>query len=97
MVSFWSGFQYGLCEGLNLNVSTCAERYINQDVPIEEAFFMVISNIFGSVPYTPWATDQQQVNYIEQKFGYLLDMVLTIAGIILVPEMIIFIHKHFRL
>ena len=49
---------------------------------------MYTSGIYFALPFI------QQVNYIEQKFGYLLDMVLTIAGIILVPEMIIFIHKH---
>jgi hypothetical protein len=94
--SYSDYFFYGACQAINLNPSSCQSHYLTENVPIEELFFMSVSLIFsGGKGYNPFLQNgSQDLNYIEEKYSYLLQMVLTFAGLILIPEMIILWHRY---
>jgi hypothetical protein len=94
--SWSSEFEFGACQVINLNASSCASHFLTEPVPIEELFFMSVSLIFsGGKGYNPFLDNGgQDLNYIEEKYGYLLDMFLTIGGIVIIPETIILLHKY---
>jgi hypothetical protein len=95
MVSFFTSFEYGACQAINLNASSCASHFLSENVPLEELFFMSLSTIFSGSRYDPFLDNGgQSLNYIEQKYGYLLDAVLVYSGIILIPESLILMHKY---
>jgi hypothetical protein len=98
MGSFSDDFKFGLCEGLNLNPSSCASHFESVNLPLQDVAFLAISTVFSadSERYNPYLTQNggQPLNYVEIKYGYLLDMTLFFAGIILIPELSILIHKY---
>ena len=71
--SWGSYFEYGACQVINLNGSSCASHFLTEPVPIEELFFMSTSLIFsGGKGYNPFLDNGgQDLNYIEEKYAYI--------------------------
>lgn len=97
-MSFDDYFKYGACSVINASESACASHFLTQNVPVEELFFVALSKVYGKTEYDPFLVNGgQSLIYVQQKYGYLLDFVLTLGGIIGFSELLIFIKKYVRI